>query len=168
MRRGLLYVWLWVLAALLAQLLMLNYFPGFARSGDLLIFFIVALALAREPVVAVSAALFLGLAVDSLSIHFLLLHTVSYGAVALVLSIRRPYAYVTSRSLLPGIVLGALAAKVLLAYLWATLFVMPFSPLYIFRLNYIGILALLLVSYFFNLRLVRILKEQEVLDFEVG
>jgi len=168
MRRGTLYVWIWVFGALIVQLLVTSYAPGFARTCDLLILLIVALALAREPAVAVSAALLLGLMVDALSVHFVLLHTMSYGVIALALSMRRPYAYMTNRSLLPGIVLGALAVKVISTYLWATIFVMPLSPVYLFRLSYLGILALLLVSYFFGIRLVRSLKEPEVLDFEVG
>jgi len=167
-KSGVLRVWLWVLLTLVAQLVLLNCAPGFARTCDLLLLVLVALALARSLSVALSAALIAGLLLDSLSVHFWLLHTLAYGLLVAVLSLRRPYAYISNRSLLPGVVMMALTAKVLLAYSWTIVFVMPLSPFYVFFLSYPGIVVLLLLSFAFGPRLVRTLKEPEVLDFEVG
>jgi len=167
-RTGLFRVWVWVLATLLVQLLLLNCMPSFARTCDLLLLLVVALAVARDPAIALSAALAIGLIVDALSVHFFLLHTLVYGCTALTLSPRQPYAYMNNRSLLPVLVMIALAVKVLFSYLWATLLVTPLSPVYILRVSYTGILALLILSFFFGGGIVRRLKQSEVADFEVG
>jgi len=155
------------LVAFAAQLILLKHLPAFARTCDLILLFLAALAVSRHTGLAVVYALCAGMLIDSLSVSYPLMHTVFYGAAAVLLSVRRPYTYLSHASLFVLTVAGLLAGKVVFAYIWTLLFVQPVSPAFLFRVSLGGIVLLLLLAHFGGHRLMLALKEPEVLDIDV-
>jgi len=155
------------LVAFVAQLILLKYLPAFARTCDLILLFLAALAVSRHTGLVVVYALCAGMLIDSLSISYPLMHTVFYGAAAMLLSVKRPYTYLSHTSLFVLTVAGLLAGKIVFAYVWTLLFVQPVSPVLLFRVSLSGIILLLLLAQLGGRRLLLSLKEPEVLDIDV-
>ncbi len=154
-------------AAFLAQLLLLKHVPAFARTCDLVLLVVAALALSRSTSLALGFALACGMMLDSLSFSYPLFHTAFYSSVVLLLSWRRPYTYLSHSSLFVLTVAALLVGKVVAAYVWTLLFVQAVSPLMLFHVSLAGALCLLVVAHLTARRLLLALKEPEVLDFDV-
>ncbi len=155
------------LIALMAQLVLLKHLPGFARTCDLVLLFLAALAVSRHTGLVLIYALAAGMLIDSLSIGYPLMHTVFYSGAALLLSLRRPYTYISHALLFVVTVAGLIAGKIVFAYIWTLVFIQPVSPVMLFRVSLSGIVILLLLAQFAGRRLMLALKEPEVLDLDV-
>jgi rod shape-determining protein MreD len=151
----------------MAQLVLLKHLPPFARTCDLILLFVAALAVSRHTGLVLAYALAAGMLVDSLSISYPLLHTIFYPGAAVLLSLRRPYTYLSHTSLFVVTVAGLIVGKIVFAYIWTLLFVRPISPVMLFRVSLSGIVILLLLAQFAGRRLLLALKEPEVLDVDV-
>lgn len=155
------------LAAFVVQLILLKYVPAFARTCDLILLFLAALAVSRHTGLVAVYALCAGMLIDSLSVSYPLMHTVYYGAAAVLLSVKRPYTYLSHASLFVLTVAGLLAGKIVFAYIWTLLFIQPVSPVMLIRVSLVGIVSLLLLAQLSGRRLLLSLKEPEVLDIDV-
>jgi len=155
------------LTALLAQLFLVKHLPALARTCDLLLLFLVALALARPLAFSLLYALAAGMVVDSLSFNYPLFHTCYYAGVVAFLAWRPPYRYLTHTPLFMLVVGAALAAKVVVAYVWTGLFVYPVAPVLLVRISWPGVLLALTLAQLVGRRLLLTLKEPEVLDYDV-
>jgi rod shape-determining protein MreD len=158
--------WLF-LAALAVQLVLLKHLPAFAKTFDLLLLFIVALAVSQEMLLALVYAAVAGIIVDSLSIAHAPMHTAFYIAAAAFLSARRPYIFLNNT--FPFVVTVALAAlaEIALSYLWTFFFIMTISPVLLFHISWLGFIFLVALSWLAGRRLLLMLKDPEVLDLEV-
>jgi len=154
--------------ALLLQLLLLKHYPGFARTCDLPLLFLATLALSRPPATSLLFALVAGTVFDSLSLQFPFTHTVFYGAVAVALYSQRQHLYLSHRFLFVPTALALAVGKAAFFYLWTVLFVQVVTPLVLLRVSLVGLLVFMLLSYLTAPRLLRLFKEPEVLDFDVG
>jgi hypothetical protein len=160
-------VFAFILTVLL-QLLLLKHYPAFARTCDLPLLFLVTLALSRPPATSLLFALIAGTVFDSLSLHFPFTHTVFYGAVAVALSWQRQHLYLSHEFLFIPTALALVVGKAAFFYLWTVLFVQMVTPLVLLRVSFLGLLAFMLLAYLAAPRLLRLFKEPEVLDFDVG
>ena len=160
-------VFAFILAVLL-QLLLLKHFPAFARTCDLPLLFLVTLALSRPPAMSLLFALAAGTVFDSLSLNFPFTHTVFYSAVAVALSWQRQHLYLSHEFLFIPTALALVVGKAAFFYLWTVLFVQVITPLVLLRVSFPGLLAFMLLAYLAAPRMLRLFKEPEVLDFDVG
>jgi rod shape-determining protein MreD len=158
--------WLF-LATLAVQLVLLKHFPSFGKTFDLLLLFLVALAVSQEMLLALVYAAAAGFIADSLSIAHAPMHTAYYIALAAFLAARRPYIFLNNT--FPFVVTVALAAlgEILLNYLWSFLFVATISPVLLVHLNWLGYILLIALAWLAGRRLLLLLKDPEVLDLEV-
>jgi rod shape-determining protein MreD len=158
--------WLFI-AALAVQLVLLKHIPAFGKTFDLLLLFIVALAVSQEMLLALIYAAVAGIIIDSLSIAHAPMHTAYYLAVAAFLSTRRPYIFLNNT--FPFVVTLALAAlgEVAFNYVWTFFFIMTISPVLLMQISWLGFIFLVALGWLAGRRLLLMLKDPEVLDFEV-
>ena len=151
--------------ALLLQLLLLKHYPGFARTCDLPLLFLATLALSRPPATSLLFALVAGTVFDSLSL------SLGLGLQALVAAQAARAGrsiYLSHRFLFVPTAVALAVGKAAFFYLWTVLFVQVVTPLVLLRVSLVGLLVFMLLSYLTAPRLLRLFKEPEVLDFDVG
>jgi rod shape-determining protein MreD len=134
------------LITLMAQLVLLKHLPASARTCDLVLLFLAALAVSRHTGLVLVYALAAGMLTDSLSISYPLMHTIFYPGAAVLLSLRRPYIYLSHTSLFAVTVAGLIVGKIVFAYVWTLVFVQPISPVMLFRVSPSGIVVLLILA----------------------
>lgn len=155
------------IAVLLIQLMLLQHAPSFGKTFDLLLLFLAALAVSQEPLLVILYAAVAGIIGDSLTASHSLMLTAYYVGTGAFIALRKPYVFLGNPFPFVATVAALALGKVIFSYLWTVVFVEPVSPLLFFRVNWLGVVALVALAWLTARRLMLLLKDLEVLDFEV-
>ncbi len=155
------------IAAMAIQLALLQHSPSFAKTFDLPLLLLVALAVSQEPLLVLVFAAATGLVFDSLTASHTLMLTSFYLGSCAFISLRKPYVFLNNPFPFMATVAALSLGKVVFAYLWTVMFVKPVSPALLAHINWVGLALIIALSWLAASRLLLMLKDPEVLDFEV-
>lgn len=155
------------ICALTVQLALLQHEPSFARTFDLLLLFLAALAVSQEPLLVIIYAAVAGITCDSLTVSHTLMFTFFYIGSSTFIALRKPYVFLNNPFPFVATVAALSSANIIFDYIWTVIFVQPVSPALLVHINWPGLAFIIAFAWLAAKRLMLMLKDPEVLDFEV-
>lgn len=155
------------ICTLVVQLALLQHEPTFARTFDLPLLFLAALAVSQEPMLVIIYAAIAGITCDSLTASHTLMFTFFYIGASTFIALRKPYVFTNNTFPFVATVAALSFAKIIFYYIWTVLFVQAVSPALLVHINWLGLALIIAFAWLAAKRLLLMLKDPEVLDFEV-
>ncbi len=149
------------LGAVFLQLLMLVYYPYFARSFDVVLIFLVLLGVMGKTEACLAFALFSGLLFDLYS-PLTFLNSFIYLSVALVVCYLIPRNFLAYGTIIFLVFVSALIFRVVSSYLLVSITFIRLPASFLLELSLVGVLTYVTVSFLISLRMDRILGEKNI------